>query len=47
MEQSFEPDSDSFNKVIAKERYESYKHGGRTVFGKVKPPKNNSQLSLF
>jgi hypothetical protein len=46
MEQSFEPDENSFDKVIAKERAESYKYGGRTVFGKAKPP-GNEQLSLF
>ena len=46
MEQSFEPDENSFDKVIAKERRESYKYGGRTVFGKAKPP-GNEQLSLF
>jgi uncharacterized protein len=46
MEQSFEPDEHAFDKVIAKERAESYKYGGRTVFGKAKPP-GNEQLSLF
>jgi hypothetical protein len=46
MEQSFEPDVNAFDKVIAKERAESYKYGGRTVFGKAKPP-GNEQLSLF
>jgi hypothetical protein len=46
MEQSFEPDENSFDKVIAKERAESYKYGGRTVFGKAKPP-GSDQLSLF
>jgi hypothetical protein len=46
MEQSFEPDENSFDKVIAKERAESYKYGGRTVFGKARPP-GNEQLSLF
>jgi hypothetical protein len=38
MEQNFEPDANSFYEVIAKERRESYKYGGRTVFGKAKPP---------
>jgi hypothetical protein len=47
MEESFEPDPNSFDKVIAKERAESYKYGGRTVFGKAQPPKQNDQLSLF
>jgi hypothetical protein len=47
MEQSFEPEPESFDKVIAKERRDSYKYGGRTVFGKAQPPKGNDQLSLF
>ena len=46
MEQSFEPEPESFDKVIAKERRDSHKYGGRTVFGKAKPPQND-QLSLF
>lgn len=46
IEQSFEPDENAFDKVIAKERAESYKYGGRTVFGKAKPP-GNEQLRLF
>lgn len=45
MEQSFEPEPEAFDKVIAKERRDSYKYGGRTVFGKAKPP--SDQLSLF
>jgi hypothetical protein len=32
--------------VIEKERRESYRYGGRTVFGKSKPPKPE-QLNLF
>lgn len=47
MEKGFEPDANSFNRVIAKERAESYKYGGRTVFGKAKPPKDDGQLNLF
>ncbi|PZR30631.1 MAG: DUF763 domain-containing protein, partial [Azospira oryzae] len=57
MENGFEPDADSFDKVIAKERAESYKYGGRTVLGKATPPKStspkvispkaNDQLRLF
>ncbi|WP_018344659.1 DUF763 domain-containing protein [Cytophaga aurantiaca] len=47
MEKGFEPDANAFNRVIAKERAESYKHGGRTVFGKAKPPKDDGQLNLF
>lgn len=46
LEHGFEPKPDAFEKVIAKERADSYKYGGRTVFGKAKPPKN-SQLDLF
>jgi hypothetical protein len=46
MEEKFEPEPDAFDKVIAKERADSYKYGGRTVFGKAKPPKNNGQLSM-
>ena len=44
-EQDFVPNMD-FEKVIQKERNESWKYGGRTVFGKEKPPKNE-QLKLF
>ncbi|RYD72753.1 MAG: DUF763 domain-containing protein, partial [Sphingobacteriales bacterium] len=44
-EADFVPNMD-FDKVIAKERAESWKYGGRTIFGKEKPPKND-QLSLF
>jgi hypothetical protein len=46
LEKGFKPDANAFEKVIAKERAESYRYGGRTVFGKAKPPKN-SQLNLF
>jgi uncharacterized protein len=44
-EQSFKPNT-NFNKVVQKERDESYKYGGRTVFGKAKPPKDKGQLKL-
>ncbi|MCZ4243612.1 DUF763 domain-containing protein [Pedobacter punctiformis] len=44
-EQNFIPNLD-FDKVIEKERNESWKYGGRTVFGKEKPLKND-QLKLF
>lgn len=47
LEKSFEPKPDAFNKVIARERAESYKYGGRSVFGKEKPPPDGEQLSLF
>ena len=44
-EQNFTPNMD-FDKVIEKEREESWKYGGRTVFGKAKQI-DNEQLSLF
>ena len=44
-EQDFIPNLD-FDKVIEKERAESWKYGGRTIFGKQKPPRNE-QLKLF
>jgi len=44
LEESFQPDPQQFDNVIQKERDESWKHEGRTVFGKSKPPK---QLKLF
>lgn len=44
-EQDFIPNMD-FEKVIEKERTDSWKYGGRTIFGKQKPPKNE-QLKLF
>lgn len=46
LEKGFEPDANAFEKVLAKEHAESYKYGGRTVFGKAKPPKDG-QLKLF
>lgn len=46
IEKNFMPNA-NFYKVIEKERKESYKYGGRTVFGKAKPPKGNGQLDLF
>jgi hypothetical protein len=45
LEENFTP-TESVQKVIAKERAESYKYGGRTVFGKAKPP-DSKQLRLF
>ena len=48
-EHNFQPNT-NFNRIIAKEKVESYKYGGRTVFGKAQPPKkkdNKGQLSLF
>jgi len=46
IEKNFMPNA-NFYKVIEEERRNSYKYGGRTVFGKAKPPKNLGQLSLF
>lgn len=51
-EKDFTPNDDrySFEKVIEKERAESYKYGGQTVFGPAKKPKiitDSSQLKLF
>jgi len=44
-EQDFIPNA-SFEQVIQNERDNSWKYGGRTVFGKAKPPKD-VQLKLF
>ncbi|MBL7931303.1 MAG: DUF763 domain-containing protein [Bacteroidia bacterium] len=46
IEKNFLPNA-NFYKVIEQERRDSYKYGGRTVFGKSKPPKQNNQLNLF
>jgi len=49
-EKDFIPNT-NFNALIEKERNESYKYGGRTIFGKAKPPKkkggDTNQLELF
>ena len=46
-EENFTPNS-GFEALIQKERDESWKHGGKTVFGDAKPPKPHSnQLKLF
>ncbi|GGB66318.1 hypothetical protein GCM10007424_02840 [Flavobacterium suaedae] len=49
-EKNFEP-NDNFKALIEKERNESYKYGGKTIFGDAKPPKNSDndsgQLRLF
>lgn len=50
-EESFTPNS-NFDALIQIERDNSYKYGGKTVFGDAKPPKNkpsnpNNQLELF
>ncbi len=48
LEKDFVPNA-NFEKAIEKEREDSYKYGGKTVFGDAKPPKKNSsgQYSLF
>ncbi len=46
IEKTFVPNA-SFYKVLEQERRDSYKYGGRTVFGKAKPPKDHNQLNLF
>ena len=50
-EEGFTPNT-NFDALVQKERDESYKYGGRTVFGDAKPPKikpinPNNQLELF
>jgi len=47
IEKDFEPDADLFDKAIARERTESWKYGGQTIFGKEFPPKDDGQLKLF
>lgn len=44
-EEGFTP-NDNFDALIEKERRDSWKYGGRTVFGDAKPP-DESQLQLF
>jgi hypothetical protein len=47
MEKDFVPNA-NFEKLIEKERSESWKYGGRTVFGKAKAPVTPpAQLPLF
>lgn len=48
VEKNFEPNT-NFDKVIQKERNDSHKYGGRTIFGKALPPKTdkNGQMNLF
>lgn len=47
LEGSFQPDIQLFDKVIQHERNESWRHGGRTVFGRSKRPEGSNQLDLF
>jgi hypothetical protein len=44
-EKDFTPNA-NFDQVIAREREDSWKYGGRTVMGKAKPPAQQ-QLKLF
>ena len=49
LEKDFQPNN-NFEQLIERERKDSWKYGGRTVFGKSKPPaekRNDSQLKLF
>lgn len=46
LEQNFTPNN-NFDKLIERERNDSWKYGGKTVFGDAKRPKNGGQLSLF
>ncbi len=49
LEKDFQPNN-NFEQLIARERRDSWKYGGRTVFGKAKPPKpdnSSNQLQLF
>lgn len=49
LEDDFQP-NDNFDQLIEKERKESWKYGGKTVFGDAKPPKDSdkgNQLKLF
>lgn len=46
LEKDFEPEPLNFEKLIEKERNDSWKYGGRTVFGKAKPP-SSIQPELF
>jgi len=48
LEKSFTP-NDNFDRLVEKERNDSYKYGGRTVMGMAMPPKKKEdvQLRLF
>ncbi len=46
LEKDFQPNN-NFEQLIERERNNSWKYGGRTVFGKAQPPKPNTQLKLF
>ncbi|MCI5057811.1 MAG: DUF763 domain-containing protein [Flavobacteriales bacterium] len=44
-EKNFIPKKENFDKYVEKERRDSYKYGGKTVFGDAKPP--SGQMCLF
>ena len=49
LEKDFQPNN-NFEQLIQRERNDSWKYGGRTVFGKAQPPAkkiNDIQLKLF
>ncbi len=46
IEKNFVPNT-NFDKLIEEERRNSWRHGGRTVFGKAAAPAAGDQLSLF
>lgn len=45
-EKNFTP-NENLAELIEKEREDSWKYGGRTVFDEAKPPRKNAQLKLF
>ena len=47
LEENFEPDSDLLEKAIKRERKDSWKYGGRTIYGDAKKDDSDGQLSLF
>jgi len=47
MEAGFNPDPDLFEKAVIRERRDSHKYGGRTIFGDASKPPDDGQLSLF
>lgn len=47
LEDQFEPDESRFEEVLEWERSNSYRFGGRSVFGTEKPPSTGRQLNLF
>ncbi|WP_028295786.1 DUF763 domain-containing protein [Olivibacter sitiensis] len=47
MERDFEVAKNGFDNYLKQERDNAWKHGGKTVFGDAKKPKDGEQLSLF